>query len=153
MGVTSSRPRPGLREAGADVVGSNCGNGIDDMVAIARELARADAAADPHPAERRAARDATAPLVYEETPELMAARVPELLDARRRDRRRLLRHDARAHPGDSRGGRSPDPRVARVDLTGPYPLFSPSVAVVRPLWTAPARSPRPSFDARVTPVR
>lgn len=38
MGVTPERAVKELREAGADIVGANCGNGIDVMVELAREL-------------------------------------------------------------------------------------------------------------------
>ncbi len=38
MGVDVPSAAEGLRDAGADVVGSNCGNGIERMVAIAREF-------------------------------------------------------------------------------------------------------------------
>jgi 5-methyltetrahydrofolate--homocysteine methyltransferase len=38
MGVDLKRAAEGLAEAGADVIGSNCGNGIENMVKIAREL-------------------------------------------------------------------------------------------------------------------
>ena len=38
MGVTPERAVNELRDAGADVVGANCGNGIDVMVELAREL-------------------------------------------------------------------------------------------------------------------
>ncbi len=38
MGVGLEQAARGLREAGADVVGSNCGNGIEHMVQIARSL-------------------------------------------------------------------------------------------------------------------
>ena len=70
----------GLEAAGADVVGSNCGNGIEDMVEIAREF-RA-----PHRLPLLIQSNAGLPesrdgrLVYNQTPETMAARVPELLD-------------------------------------------------------------------------
>jgi 5-methyltetrahydrofolate--homocysteine methyltransferase len=40
MGTTVEQAVRGLTEAGADVVGSNCGNGIENMVAIAREFRR-----------------------------------------------------------------------------------------------------------------
>ncbi len=36
MGVTIEKAAVGLREAGADIVGSNCGNGIENMIEIAR---------------------------------------------------------------------------------------------------------------------
>jgi len=38
MGVTIEDAAKGLEEAGADIVGSNCGNGIENMVRIAREF-------------------------------------------------------------------------------------------------------------------
>jgi S-methylmethionine-dependent homocysteine/selenocysteine methylase len=43
MGVSVERAARGLEAAGADVVGSNCGTGIADMVAIARLLREATA--------------------------------------------------------------------------------------------------------------
>jgi len=80
MGVSVEKAAAGLEAAGADVVGSNCGTGIGDMVAIARAMTRATRlplviqpnAGLPH------SRDGQ--VVYDETPEAMAARVPELLD-------------------------------------------------------------------------
>ncbi len=41
MGVTPTRAAAELRAAGADVVGSNCGNGIEGMLAVAREMRQA----------------------------------------------------------------------------------------------------------------
>ena len=38
MGVSIAEAAAGLQEAGADVIGSNCGNGIEKMVRIAREF-------------------------------------------------------------------------------------------------------------------
>ncbi len=38
MGVTPERAAKELQEAGADVIGANCGNGIDVMVELAREI-------------------------------------------------------------------------------------------------------------------
>jgi 5-methyltetrahydrofolate--homocysteine methyltransferase len=38
MGVSIKDAAAGLEEAGADVIGSNCGNGIENMVKIAREF-------------------------------------------------------------------------------------------------------------------
>ena len=80
MGVSVERAVKGLEDAGADVVGSNCGTGIADMIGIARELVRF--------AKRPIAVQPNAGLpesrgqgvVYRETPETLAARVPELLD-------------------------------------------------------------------------
>jgi len=41
MGVTPQMAVTGLQEAGADVVGANCGNGIDGMVELAAEFRQA----------------------------------------------------------------------------------------------------------------
>ncbi len=38
MGMSIAEAAGGLEEAGADVIGSNCGNGIENMVRIAREF-------------------------------------------------------------------------------------------------------------------
>ena len=79
MGSTVAEACAALAEAGADVVGSNCGNGIATMVEIARGFARhstlpiaiqANAGLPEH-------RDGT--LVWPETPEQFAESVPELL--------------------------------------------------------------------------
>ena len=81
MGVSVERAVGGLLAAGADVVGSNCGTGIADMVEIAREMARFAAcpvAIQPNAGLPRATAEGT---VWDETPETMAARAPELLDA------------------------------------------------------------------------
>ncbi len=80
MGVSVEKAVEGLLAAGADVVGSNCGTGMEHMVGIARELtrtARLPVAVQPN-AGLPEIRGET--VVYNETPEAMAARVPELLD-------------------------------------------------------------------------
>jgi len=80
MGVTIEQAARRLPDAGADAVGSNCGNGIDHMVAIAREFRRHTDG--PLIIQSNAGlpeiRDGLA--VYAETPDFMAARIPELLD-------------------------------------------------------------------------
>jgi 5-methyltetrahydrofolate--homocysteine methyltransferase len=81
MGVSPDKAAVGLAAAGADVVGSNCGTGIADMVEVAEAMARASAlpiAIQPN-AGLPVTRDGA--LCYDETPEAMAARVPELLEA------------------------------------------------------------------------
>lgn len=80
MGVSVERAVAGLLDAGADVVGSNCGTGIADMVGIARAMAAAGApriAIQPN-AGLPETRDGA--LVYDESPESMASRVGELLE-------------------------------------------------------------------------
>ncbi|MGE0452097.1 MAG: homocysteine S-methyltransferase family protein [Vicinamibacteria bacterium] len=81
MGVSVERAACELARAGADVVGSNCGNGSERMV----EIARAFHAATPLPLliQPNAGLPQTVAgrLVHPETPEQMAARVPGLLAA------------------------------------------------------------------------
>jgi 5-methyltetrahydrofolate--homocysteine methyltransferase len=80
MGVSVERAVRGLEEAGADVVGSNCGTGAEETVGIAREFARfatVPVAVQPNaglPETRGTA------VVYRETPEALAARVGEFLE-------------------------------------------------------------------------
>jgi 5-methyltetrahydrofolate--homocysteine methyltransferase len=80
MGVSVERAVAGLEEAGADLVGANCGTGVDDMVEIARALTRV--AGRPVFVQPNAGLPETrgAVVSYRETPEALASRVPELLD-------------------------------------------------------------------------
>jgi 5-methyltetrahydrofolate--homocysteine methyltransferase len=81
MGVDPARAVEVLGTAGADVLGANCGNGIAGMVPLIREfrnltdgplLVQANAGL-PEIEDGKA--------VYRESPEIMAARVPELVSA------------------------------------------------------------------------
>ena len=80
MGVTPERAVHSMQDAGAHVVGSNCGNGIDNMVDIARRMrAETDGFLLIHsnagiPAMRGGQ------IIYPETPEYMAERFRELAD-------------------------------------------------------------------------
>lgn len=81
MGVSVPRAAAGLEEAGADIVGSNCGNGIEIMIGIAREFrkhARLPVAIQAN-AGLPIMRDGA--LVYTETPEFVAEKAVQLLDA------------------------------------------------------------------------
>lgn len=79
MGTDVSTAADGLLEAGADLVGSNCGNGIENMIGIAREFRQytnaplliQPNAGMPVWAEGR--------VVYGETPEFMAEKAKELV--------------------------------------------------------------------------
>ncbi len=81
MGTTLADAAAGLEDAGADVVGSNCGNGIEKMIAIAGELARVTSL----PVLIQA--NAGQPIVHEgvvsypETPEFFFEKIPELIEA------------------------------------------------------------------------
>ena len=80
MGVTPERAVHSMQDAGAHVVGSNCGNGIDNMVDIARRMrVETDGLLLIHsnagiPAMR------AGEIIYPETPEYMAERFKELAD-------------------------------------------------------------------------
>jgi 5-methyltetrahydrofolate--homocysteine methyltransferase len=80
MGVSVEKAVAGLEAAGADVVGSNCGTGIGDMVGIASLMARATRRPLLVQPNAGLPRILDGQVVYDETPEAMAARVPELLD-------------------------------------------------------------------------
>jgi 5-methyltetrahydrofolate--homocysteine methyltransferase len=80
MGVSIEDAAAGLKEAGADIIGSNCGNGIRDMVKIASEFSRVSDmpliiqsnAGMPEVEDGRT--------VYKETPEMMAGHAKGLLE-------------------------------------------------------------------------
>ena len=81
MGVSVAQAIRGLSEAGADILGSNCGNGSVEMVAIAREfrsLTGRPIAIQPN-AGLPEPRDGS--LVYPETPGFMAEQARGLLAA------------------------------------------------------------------------
>ncbi len=103
-----------LVAAGANVVGSNCGNGIEKMLEIAREFA--SHASVPIAIQSNAGmpelRDGE--LVYAESPDFMAARVGRADRSRREDHRRVLRDRAGAHPRNSFGGGCPPPSEFRM---------------------------------------
>jgi 5-methyltetrahydrofolate--homocysteine methyltransferase len=81
MGVSVEKAAAGLAAAGADVVGSNCGTGIEDMVEVARAMARLGG--PPIAVQPNAGLPETheGQVVYHETPAIMASHVAELLDA------------------------------------------------------------------------
>ena len=102
MGTTPEQAAAGLMEAGADVIGSNCGQGIAGFVKI---CARLKAAAAGHPdldqGQRRSAGNAGRQSHLCDDPEQFASYVPALVGGRREFHRRLLRHVAGFHPAKS----------------------------------------------------
>ncbi|MBN1406403.1 MAG: homocysteine S-methyltransferase family protein [Calditrichaceae bacterium] len=81
MGVSPSEMIKAIKDAGADIIGTNCGNGFDQMIPIVEEMRKADAAI---PILVHA--NAGIPLIEEgetifpETPEMMASKVYELIN-------------------------------------------------------------------------
>ena len=81
MGVSVRAAAEGLHAAGADIIGSNCGVGIDTMVEIARDFrqhTRLPIAIQANAGIPVSSRGAT---VYPETPDDVVTRVPDLLAA------------------------------------------------------------------------
>jgi len=82
MGVSPSEMVISMKEAGAHIVGSNCGNGIEDMIGVLKEIRAIDTGI---PVIIQA--NAGMPefidgnTFYRESPEMMASFVPQLLKA------------------------------------------------------------------------
>ncbi|MFA6127445.1 MAG: homocysteine S-methyltransferase family protein [Bacteroidales bacterium] len=82
MGVSPEEMTRTLRAAGADIIGTNCGNGMENMIPIVREIRRTDPempilvhanAGKPHYHDGKN--------TFDETPEITASYVPELIRA------------------------------------------------------------------------
>jgi 5-methyltetrahydrofolate--homocysteine methyltransferase len=80
MGVSVAQAATGLADAGADAVGSNCGTGIEHLVAIAREFRRHTRLPLVIQANAGLPRAVGTATVYDETPEFLATKPRELLD-------------------------------------------------------------------------
>ena len=81
MGVDPARAAKELVQAGADVVGSNCGNGIEQMIEIAAEFRKnADKPILIH-ANAGLPELIDGKTVFKQSPEHMAARVKDLIEA------------------------------------------------------------------------
>lgn len=79
MGVSIQDAAQGLKEAGADIIGSNCGNGIENMIKIAKEfkkysklpiIIQSNAGLPEMQGDKP---------IYPETPEFMAEKAKELV--------------------------------------------------------------------------
>lgn len=81
MGVTVEKAADGLAEAGADIVGSNCGNGIENMIKIAAELKKHTLLPIIIQSNAGLPEVHDGHTVYPETPEFMAEKSKELVKA------------------------------------------------------------------------
>jgi len=81
MGTSIEKACKGLAEAGADVVGSNCGNGIEAMVEIAREFKKHTALPVIIQANAGLPQVRGGRTTYPETPELFGEKTRDLLAA------------------------------------------------------------------------
>ena len=82
MGVTPTQFAQEITAAGADIIGTNCGNGIEGMIEIVRELRLAC----PHHAilvhaNAGLPRNVDGVDIFPETPEVFAKQVPHLIEA------------------------------------------------------------------------
>ena len=80
MGTNIEQAVTGLSEAGADIIGSNCGNGIDNMVSIAQTFRRYTQLPLIIQSNAGLPEIVDGTLRYGETPEFMAERTRKLLD-------------------------------------------------------------------------
>jgi 5-methyltetrahydrofolate--homocysteine methyltransferase len=80
MGSSVEQACAALVEAGANVVGSNCGNGVEKMVEIAREFARHATVPIVIQSNAGLPEQRCGVLVWPESPAFMAERVGELID-------------------------------------------------------------------------
>lgn len=81
MGVNIETAASGLQNAGADIIGSNCGNGIENMIKIAREFKKVSNV--PIIIQSNAGQPETksGKLIYPETAEFFAEKTRDLVDA------------------------------------------------------------------------
>jgi 5-methyltetrahydrofolate--homocysteine methyltransferase len=82
MGVTPAEMVISMKKAGAHIIGSNCGNGIKDMIAIVRAI-RATDKNIPVMIQANAGipEYIDGETVFRESPEMMASFVPQLIEA------------------------------------------------------------------------
>ena len=81
MGITPDRAVSELEQAGADLVGSNCGAGIENMIEVAAVMKKSTGLPlwiKPNAGLPELIAGKT---VFRETPEQMASRIPELVEA------------------------------------------------------------------------
>jgi 5-methyltetrahydrofolate--homocysteine methyltransferase len=80
MGVTPEKAVHDLREAGADIVGANCGNGIDKMVDLAEQMRAVDDGLMLIHSNAGIPDMKGGQIIYNEGPEYMAERFKVLAD-------------------------------------------------------------------------
>ncbi len=80
MGVSIADAAAGLAEAGADIIGSNCGNGVRNMVEIAKEFRKSTQMPLLIQSNAGLPEMIDGKLAYKETPEFMADAAVELFE-------------------------------------------------------------------------
>ena len=99
MGTTPEEAAQILSEAGADCIGSNCGQGIEGFLPICQRLHMATDQPIWIKANAGLPEMVAGETVYKQTPEEFADHVPGLVEAGRVFRGRLLRNLTRVHSG------------------------------------------------------
>ena len=105
MGIRPEQAARELEKSGADIVGANCGAGIDNMIDLMRGMRGAASLpiwCKPNAGLPELVGGQT---VYRETPEMMASQLQSLDRCRRQHRRRLLRNHASPYPPVCAGAR------------------------------------------------
>ena len=82
MGVTPEEAVKEIRKKGADVVGANCGNGIENMVKIAKIMRNVDDGPLVIHSNAGFPKIINGRIVYTETPEYMSEKFKELIEAK-----------------------------------------------------------------------
>ncbi len=70
-----------LMQAGVDIIGSNCGNGLENMIKIAREFKNLTKLPIIIQSNAGMPENKNGQLIFPETPQFFASKVPELIDA------------------------------------------------------------------------
>ena len=81
MGVNIEKTVEGLTEAGADIIGSNCGHGIDDMIEIAKQIKTISSKPIVIQSNAGLPENKGNELVYRESPSYFAEKTIELIEA------------------------------------------------------------------------
>ena len=81
MGVNIEKTVEGLTEAGADIIGSNCGHGIDDMIEIAKQFKTISSKPIVIQSNAGLPENKDNEIVYRESPSYFAEKTIELIEA------------------------------------------------------------------------
>ena len=82
MGVSPAEMTVSMKKAGAHIIGSNCGNGTEDMIGVVKEIRGSDRDIPVMIQANAGPPEFTDGItVYRESPEIMASFVPRLLEA------------------------------------------------------------------------
>jgi 5-methyltetrahydrofolate--homocysteine methyltransferase len=81
MGVSIKDAAEGLQKAGADIIGSNCGNGLENMILIAREFKKISGLPIIIQANAGMPAMISGELTYPETADFFMEKTPEIIDS------------------------------------------------------------------------